>query len=258
MQARRILRISTLSVVLVCLPAHAGAAESAASVDPKITKILRGMSEFLGNLQQFTFRTENTSDEILTSSGQRLQFGSTVKVLVRRPDRVRANVRGDLRDQDFIYNGKTITLLTRNPNYYATVDAPPRIGAALNLAAESLGLIAPLADFIYANAGDRLMENVRSGLYVGLPRVHGVECHHLAFTQDDIDWQIWIENSQTPLPRKLVITDKQEEGAPQFTALLLEWDVSPALKDDLFEFSPPQDAERIEFLPADSAATKGE
>ncbi len=129
---------------------------------------------------------------------------------MRRPDRLRASTRGDLRDQELFYDGGTLTLLTMNPNLYATIDAPPRIDAAMNLALESLGLVAPLLDFVYANAAEVLLEGVKSGLYVGLHNVRGVECHHLTFSQDDIDWQIWVENSQTPVPRKFVITDKEE------------------------------------------------
>jgi hypothetical protein len=247
-----------LCAALTCLPAYAGEAGTATGVEPEIEKILRGMSEYLGSLQQFSVRSENTSDEILVSSGQRVQLGSTVEVSVRRPDRLRASSRGDLRDQEFFYDGKTLTLLTMNSNLYATIDAPPRIDAAMNLALESLGLAAPLLDFISANAGDALLENVESGLYAGLHNVRGVECHHLAFSQDDIDWQIWVENSQTPVPRKFVITDKGQEGAPQFTALLLGWNFSPDLKDELFAFTPPQDAERIEFLPVETAEAEEE
>jgi hypothetical protein len=258
MHTRRLLRICVLGIWFACPPAQGGVEGTAAGVDPEVEKILRGMSEHLHSLQQFSFQTENTSDEILVSSGQRLQFGTTVEIFVRRPSRLRANIRGDLRDQELFYDGKTITLLNRNPNLYASIDAPGLIDGAMNFARESFALVAPLADFIYANAGDALMENVESALYAGLHRVHGVECHHLAFTQDDIDWQIWIENSQTPVPRKLVITDKQVEGMPQFAALLLGWNLSADLKEDLFRFSPPRDAERIEFLPLKTAKGKGE
>jgi hypothetical protein len=70
------------------------------------------------------------------------------------------------------------------------------------------------------------------------------------FIQDDIDWQIWIEDSQTPLPRKLVITSKWLAGAPQFTALMSYWKTSARLPQDLFIFTPPMTARKIKILPA--------
>ena len=40
-------------------------------------------------------------------------------------------------------------------------------------------------------------------------------CHHLAFEQATIDWQLWIDAGKDPLPRKLVITYKTEDEVPQ-------------------------------------------
>ena len=92
------------------------------------------------------------------------------------------------------------------------------------------------------------MEDVQFGLYIDLSKIRGVECHHLAFRAEETDWEIWIENSKTPFPRKFVITGKWVAGAPQFTGLLTKWDVSSQLEDSLFTFVPPQGAEKIDFL----------
>ena len=46
------------------------------------------------------------------------------------------------------------------------------------------------------------MEEVLTGEYVGVTELSGVRCHHLAFRSGDVDWQIWIEDGDKPLPRK--------------------------------------------------------
>ena len=137
-------------------------------------------------------------------------------------------------------------------NYYATIDAPPTIEAAMDHAEQSFGLVAPLADLMYKNSYDLLTEDVQTGFYVGLSTVFGVECHHLAFRAEETDWQVWIETGERPFPKKFVITSKWVAGAPQFTGLLTKWDVSPELKDSLFIFVAPEGADQIEFLPAES------
>ena len=63
-----------------------------------------------------------------------------------------------------------------------------------------------------------MIENVQSGYLVGARPVNGTACHHLAFSQEAIDWQIWIEDGPMPLPRRLVLTYKDEPGAPQYRA----------------------------------------
>jgi hypothetical protein len=220
-------------------------------IEPQATKILKQMCDYLVSLKQFSFQADDTEDVSLTS-GQRIQYGKSVTVYVSRPNRVRADFVGDKEDGQFIYDGKTITLLDRGKNFYTSIDAPPEINAALDYAIQAFNLRAPLADLINSKGYEYLTDEVISGHYEGLHRVQGIPCHHLAFRQKDVDWQIWIENSRTPLPRKVIITDHQAQ-ALQFTALLSKWHTSPQLEDSLFTFVAPAKAEKIGILPAAGA-----
>jgi hypothetical protein len=238
--------------MLFSLTALGRAQEESTAIDPQADKILRQMGAYLDTLEAFTLHTENSLDTVLDSS-QMLQLGRAVDVFVRRPDRLRANIMGDVFDQELYYDGKSITLFGKKVGLYATMEAPSNIEEAMDHAIESFGLVAPLAELIYRNAYDVLTEDVKSGFYAGASTVLGVECHHLAFRGGETDWQIWIENSDKPLPRKFVITSKWVAGAPQFTALLTQWDVSVQLEDDLFTFVPPEGTHKIEFLPVEES-----
>ena len=70
-------------------------------------------------------------------------------------------------------------------------------------------------------------------------------CEHLAFSLENVDWQIWIEAGARPVPRKIVITYKDEENSPQYTAILSNWDFQTKLPDFLFKFAPPDGAKEI-------------
>ncbi len=95
----------------------------------------------------------------------------------------------------------------------------------------------------------RVTTNVETGYVVGEHPVSGIRCHHLAFTQEAIDWQIWVEVGPRPVPRKLVITHREEPGSPQYIAELSEWNFEPRLSGHYFTFRPPDGANEIEFLP---------
>jgi hypothetical protein len=224
-------------------------ASSSRSIDPRADRVLRQMSDYLGSLTEFMFRAENTADEYAVA-GSKVQFGQTVDVYVKRPDRLKANVQGDLENQQFFFDGKSITLFNKDKNVYTTLKAPGEIEQALEHAQDAFGIDAPLGDLIYRDAYRTLMKEALFGHYIGLHLVQGVQCHHLLFVQDDIDWQIWIENSPTPLPRKMVITSKWLAGGPQFTALIDYWKTSTSLAEDLFIFTAPVTARQIELLPA--------
>ena len=239
----------SLCLLLMSAPGLGGAQESKTSIDPQADSILRQMSEYLGGFQQFTLHIENSVDT-LQQFNQKLQLSRAVNMFVKRPNRLRANIDGDRVDQELYYDGKYITLYSKDVNVYASLDAPPTIDAAMDYAIESYGLVAPMVDLIYTDAYEILIGDVQSGSYVGLSKVFGVECRHLAFQGAETDWQIWIENSKTPLPRKIVLTSKWVAGAPQFTAFFNNWDTSTPIKESVFSFKAPETAEKIEFLPA--------
>jgi hypothetical protein len=246
---RRFSSVILLLVSITLLISSNVRAEVSASVDVDADKVLRQMSVYMNSLQKFTLRAYNTTDAIITT-GQKLQSGSTVDLSIRRPDRFRVQSKGSTINKYLFYDGKTITAYVKHVNFYAVMDAPSTIDKALKHALESYALNAPMAEFIVKNSYDTLKDSINSGYYLGLDYVQGVECHHLAFRQDDIDWQIWIENSKTPLPRKFIITDKWVFGAPQFTVVFADWNLSPRLKDKDFVFVPPVGSEEIDFLPA--------
>ena len=218
-----------------------------AGIDPQAEKLLRRMSDYLVGLQKFTVRTENTIEAVLTS-GQKLQFNSPASASVWRPNKLRADRKGDILDQDFFYDGKTLTLFNPKENLYASVAAPATLDAMLDFAREKLDVVAPGAELMYSNAAERMLKESTSGFVVGPSVVAGVKTTHLAFRGSEVDWQIWIEDGAKPLPRKFILTSKKVAGEPQFTILMRSWDSNPKLTEKMFTFAPPKGAKKIEFL----------
>ena len=90
---------------------------------------------------------------------------------------------------------------------------------------------------------------------LGPASVTGVTCQQYAFRQADIDWQIWIQKGEHPLPRRLVITTKTDEARPQHTAEYT-WNLAPSFNDAAFTFDPPEGAGKVVLAKAAAAATK--
>ena len=94
------------------------------------------------------------------------------------------------------------------------------------VAAHDEGIDLPLIDLAMSDPYANATAKVEQGKYFGIATVLGVPCHHLAFTQENVDWQVWIEDGPQPLIRKFVITYKNEPGAPEFTALITHWNLT--------------------------------
>ncbi len=211
----------------------------------RIDQILRQMSDFLASTQSFGFTAHELIDEV--EEGQRIQYSNSRSMLVRRPDRIATEAYGDLVNRSVWYDGKSFTLLDREFNTYIQVPAPNSIDALLDEIEEQLEVVIPLGEVLSEDVYQALTPQIRQAQYLGLHQVRGIECHHIIFTQDDLDWQLWVEASGTPVPRKIVIVYKQEPGIPQYSAVISEWDFTVATTDELFEFRPPEGARELDM-----------
>jgi hypothetical protein len=123
----------------------------------------------------------------------------------------------------------------------------------LEKASKEFGVRVALTDLASPQLCELIRKKVKHSLYVGFHKVRGVPCHHLAFDSDEVQVQFWIEAGDKPLPRKVVMNYKTLPASPQWTAYLSDWNLSPQLNDSLFVFSPPQGAEKIKFIPAQTS-----
>jgi hypothetical protein len=225
------------------------------TVDAEALELLREMTDFVASEQLFRFNTETAIEAVLTS-GQKLQFIHLVALTVQRPNRLRADRLGELVGQSFYYDGQSLTINAPGTHFYATEPAPATIDGMLDFARDELMLAAPASDIIYSNAWERLSTGLTSGFVVGTALINGVLCDHVAFRNEVIDWQVWIQQGDQPLPRKLVITSKLLSQSPQFTVLMSDWENDFEVSESDFVFVPPEGATRIDFMSATNSSTR--
>ncbi len=218
---------------------------NAKPIDPSADKLLKRMGDYLAESPFFSVSAEIWQD-VQLGSGQQVQAGRTVELQVRRPDRFHAEVHSTRRNRELFYDGKSVTLLDRIQNFYGSVPAPATLDEALDTAIERFGIEMPLEDLVVSDPYQSAMQKIVSGRDIGPVTVLGTPCEHLAFSLGAVDWQIWIEDGIKPVPRKIVITYKDEEGTPEYTAIFSHWDFQNKLPDFLFAFEPPSGASKID------------
>jgi hypothetical protein len=219
-----------------------------AGIDPEAQRLLKASTDFLASQKQFSAETRNTL-EIVLKSGQKIEFNHQARLSVQRPNKLRAERTGDLVDQVFVYDGKSLTLHNPAAKAYAQVAAPDTLEGMLDFARTKLDIVAPAGDLIYTNAYDILMDGVTDGFVVGKAVIEGVRCDQLAFRAPHVDLQIWIQEGAQPLPRRMVITTRDLPNAPQFAVTITKWNLKPNFDASAFKFTPPAGATKVDFLP---------
>ena len=237
-----------LALLLALLaPWSFAVAQEADTIDPQANQALQQMGEYLASLPHFRVRAELTSDEEV-ETGQLVAVGQTLDMVVRRPDGLWADLAGDDGHKRILYDGRTARLLDYTTGTAAETAAQATIEATVNDLIDRLGIVVPLVDLAFDDPYGTAIRNVETASYVGIRLIEGVEYHHLAFTQETVDWEIWIANNGRPLPGKVLIRYKNEPGSPQFTAIISEWDLSDGAPDALFSAETPIGFTPVEFI----------
>jgi hypothetical protein len=227
-----------LATVLVAPAAHAQ--------DDDAAQILKAMSDYMGSQKSISLSFD-TDIEVITPEIQKIQFASSGKVLLNRPDKLRASRTGGYADVELVFDGKTVSVLGKNLNAYAQADAPGTIDQLVDLLRNQYGLELPGADLLISNPYEALMSDVVTSKHIGQGVIDGVECEHLAFRNQDTDWQLWVRTGDQPIPCKFVITSKATAAAPQYTLVIKDFKTGVELNADAFAFQPPADAKKVDF-----------
>jgi hypothetical protein len=216
----------------------AAAPKAAPKVQPEALRALEGMSAYLATLKSFRV-TSQTSLDVVTVEGQRVQLDGVVTYKVRRPDRFIIDFSTALKKRRYVYDGKTFVLFAPELGYYARVPAPPTNTQTLDLLWDKFGIVLPLEDLFRWNAADnrRSREKLVSGFDVGPAIVDGVATEQYAFREGELDWQVWIKNGSQPLPVKVMIVSHKDPANPAYIARLA-WVLNPVFTDAEFDFRP--------------------
>jgi hypothetical protein len=258
------LRHATLLLALVVAPAALHADEETPKaqapekkgIDPDADRMLRQMSDYLAGLRSFRFMSSSV-DEVVTKTGQKIEFTADSEVSVLRPNRIRSEQVGGNGALAFWDDGKNMTLYCKANGTYATVPAPATIDETIDTVRKEFKIDAPGADLLFSRPYDVLTEQVTGGQIIGKETVDGIPANHLAFQGEEVDWQVWVQDGSQPLPLRYVITTKTTEGQPEFTAHLSHWEPHAKVADSSFQFHPPPGAKRVDSFPTNCGAPHG-
>jgi len=212
---------------------------------------LNGMGNYLRTLKAFQVEAVTTRDDVL-DDGQLIQFDTHVNLLARMPDRLRVEVTSSRQHRLYFYDGTNFTLFAERVNYYATVPAPPTVGKLADALNDKYGIELPLEDLFYWGGPQSKVGEITGAIVVGPAEVGGVTCQQYAFRQPGLNWQIWIQQGEFPLPRKLVLSTLTDEARPQYSSVL-QWNLAPSFNEAAFQFEPPTDAQKIVFASEDAS-----
>jgi hypothetical protein len=235
-------------------PINLTAAPPAKPAKPAISEeasaALMHMGESL-RAEKFSFQA-HTIRLYAGPNGEPLHIFHTMKITVRRPNKLLAEVTGDDGSSKLVFDGKTAVIYSATQNKYASIPVPDgTIDAMLKEAVGRLGVDLPLADFLTEAPHKAFLSGITSGQVVNTVTIDKLPYDHLFFAQPPgIELELWLSKNEQAWPARLIVTYRSLPGQPNFIALFSDWSFDVLPIDSDFVFQPPAGAEQVALKPA--------
>jgi len=216
-------------------------------IDTVAIMMFNKMGNLIGELESCSFTLKTSDDGIDVNLGL-IKYFTVNQVYMRGPDKMLVNSQGDKGHRGLWYNGKQLIYYSYTENNYGMIDAPSNILATIDSVHKNYGIDFPAADFFYPTFTIDLIDQYNNIIFVGKSRVDDKDCFHIIAQNESMSIQIWISDDALFLPMKSVISYYDLIPNQQYEATFSDWKLNPQLPDEMFEFTPPPQAEELILL----------
>jgi len=181
----------------------------------------------------------------------------TTTVAFQRPNRLAVHPKGTMPGIDLVSDGKTMFVSMPAVKKYTEGEAPATIDALTGDPFAGAALqFTMIGELCAADPYAKLMEGVKTATYAGQETLDGAKTHHLKFTQDQFDGEMWVAADGDPIVRRVVIDlTKSLANSPlaaQFKNQKMEmiqnfkgWQIDRGVDEKSFAFQPPAGAQKV-------------
>ncbi len=198
--------------------------------------IAKKVYDALDNQQSYAF------DAIIVNHSDEGKNKHTVSVKVNRPNQLRVDVKGDIRNRSNYMNNGLYTIYDHDKNYYVQIDTPKSIENTLDAIFDTFEIKVPLAQLLYTNMGERIKFD-RSKNF-GIVDLGGIECHYIAFSDKTKDVHVWVTTGKTPLVKHYRVVDKTSQNNA-YKSTTIYWKDAKTISPSDFTFAAPKNAKEV-------------
>lgn len=233
-----------LAVVLAAHPFQAISQEDPA-VDPKVIDILGRANDFLAAQDTVSVSWFASQDTVIDGREKITQMRSGFN-LISRGEGFFAFTESGLKTREFYFDGETFRIVDVDDNAYVSASFDGGFEALVEKVRAEYDIVLPIWSVLSNRPSSELLDGAEAAAYLGVTRVAGREVHHLALSDYDGDWQIWISTDpERPELLMLVGTNPYAQGWPQYRVFFSDWNFSPEVEDEMFTYIPDEDAEQL-------------
>ncbi|SDX34777.1 hypothetical protein SAMN05444336_104371 [Albimonas donghaensis] len=234
-------------------PAHAAgeaaeteiADEAPDALDPIALEVLKTATDYLAAQRTLSVDWFVSRDRVIDGREKLTEFTSGGIILDREAGFVAHSENGP-EGRNFYYDREAVFIQDIEANAYVTAAFEGELEALVARIKDEYDVVLPIWSVLSRDTAAEFIDAADKAAYVGRTRVAGRDAHHLAFSNYDYDWQVWVaDDADRPEILMIVGTDPYTQGWPQYRAYLTNWDFAPEIDPTEFTYVPEADAERM-------------
>lgn len=233
------------AAIIVLLPSFALAqdsAENGSRIDPRAVEIVTRAAEFLSDQSRISFTWFNSFDVVIDGREKITHMMSGVSVLAR-DEGFYSTLDYDGDQREFFFDGGMFYINDINENAYAELPFAGSFEELVVALSDEYDITMPMWEILSRDGHEAVLDRIEAAAYLGEISMSGTPVHHLAFSEYEYDWQIWIStDDEKPVIHAIVGTEPHVQGWPQFRAYLYDWDFLSFPEEGAFSFVPSEDA----------------
>ncbi len=233
-------------------------------IDPEAKKVLDEFGKFYAGLDDLkvTVKINLTIEQ----QGRKQTQEFEQKITAQRPNKLLYALDASQANAQITSDGKELFAYIEKLGKYAVEEAPPTFDALFQNPIV-MGLIGfgnsggAIVAMLSNDPAAKLLEAPQKVEYGGLVDLGDTKCHLIKATQEQFDWELWIDAGKQPLVRQFVpdltkaFARAAEGGNRTFdnvkvtnVASFTDWEIDAKLKADAFAFTLPKDATGFDSL----------
>jgi len=172
-------------------------------IDTVAVSILDRMSAIIGQLGSCSLTVKSNYD----ISSKRLglvKHSDEEELFMRGPNKLLVRASGDKGNKYLSYDGSTLTYYSVDKNQFGQIKGSTTLMNMIDTVNRLYGVDFPAADFFYPTFVDDILADSKTLVYLGITKIDGRECYHIAGATADRTYQFWIADDAFTLPLKMV------------------------------------------------------
>lgn len=232
--------------------AQAQSDEAVPGLAPEVIEILSDAAEFLASQETMSVNWFVSYDTVIDGREKITETRSGSNLLSRGEGFYSFAEQG-LNTREYYFDGASFHIVDVEEDAYVLAPFNGDFEALVERAQEEYGVVLPIWSIMSRQAQGELLDGAESAVYLGMTRIAGQKAHHLALSDYESDWQVWIStDANQPELLMLVGTNPYEQGWPQYRAFFTGWDFSPDVPDGAFSYTPGENSSRMTWPKVES------